>query len=427
MPQSVQTLRREIGVFGATMLGLGAMLGTGVFVSIGIAAGIAGTWIVLAIVLAAGLAACNALSSAQLAAAHPVSGGTYEYGYRLLNPALGFTAGWLFLLAKSASAAAAALGAVGYFCHLIGVAPGVWLGPLAALVALTVTALVVSGLRRSNSVNVVIVSLTVLALLVFVGYGMTHLLQQTGPRLISAAPTDPVSIGAVLYATALMFVAYTGYGRIATLGEEVCEPAATIPRAIVFTLIITASLYLLVAVAALGAVSPAVLASSAADRAVPLETAAAAIDGPVLTVLVAAGAVTAMLGVLLNLVLGLSRVVLAMGRRGDLPRALGTLDADDSPRAAVVLVGTIIAAIAAVGAIQATWAFSALTVLVYYALTNLAALRLPAAQRRYPAAIAWVGLIACLALTPFVPGSIWVAGGGLVLAGFFVRWFSRHR
>ena len=106
----MKQLQRELGLAGATVTGLGSILGTGVFVSLAIAAGITGPSVILAIVLAAGLALCNALSSAQLAAAHPISGGTYEYGYKYLSPRLGFTAGWLFLCAKTASAATAALG-----------------------------------------------------------------------------------------------------------------------------------------------------------------------------------------------------------------------------------------------------------------------------------------------------------------------------
>ena len=152
-------LTREVGLFGAVLMGLGSIVGTGVFVSIGIAAGVTGPSVILAVVLAALLAGCNALSSAQLAASHPVSGGTYEYGYKYLSPALGFSAGWMFLCAKSASAATAALGFSGYLLHATGQDPGLlrWVA-LAAVAVLTM--LVYSGLRRSNTANIVIVSLT---------------------------------------------------------------------------------------------------------------------------------------------------------------------------------------------------------------------------------------------------------------------------
>ncbi|MFW6094708.1 MAG: APC family permease [Pseudomonadota bacterium] len=412
-------LKRELGVPGAAMLGLGSILGTGVFVSIGVAAGIAGPAVVPAIVVAAALATCNALSSAQLAAAHPVSGGTYEYGYRLLRPVLGFVAGWVFLCAKSASAAAAALGATGYLAHLLGIAPGAWLGPGAAVLALAVTALVLGGLRRSSLLNIVIVSTTLLALIAFGVIGIGHRMAQ-GHDVLSASPASG-GVAGFLYATALMFVAYTGYARIATLGEEVRDPGRTIPRAIIITLIVSAGLYVLVAVAALGAVPAAELGAAAEQAAIPLEIAARAMQAPGLGTLVALGAVTAMLGVLLNLVLGLSRVALAMGRRSDLPPRLASITARGTPRAAVAGVGLLVSAIALSGAIETTWAFSALSVLVYYALTNAAALRLEPEQRRYPAIIAWVGLIGCLGLTAFLPGRVWALGLMLVAAGLIWR------
>ncbi len=160
----MQQLQRELGVSGATMMGLGSIVGTGIFASIGIAAGVAGPAVLLAIAVAALVATANGLSSAQLAASHPVSGGTYEYGYRYLNPRLGFTAGWVFLLAKSASAATAALGFAGYLLDALGVADPRWLTPLALTAVATLTGVVLAGIRRSNTTNIVIVSVTLSAL-----------------------------------------------------------------------------------------------------------------------------------------------------------------------------------------------------------------------------------------------------------------------
>ena len=418
-------LSRELGVYSATTLGLGSILGTGVFVSIGIAAGVAGAAVIAAILLAAGLAACNALSSAQLAAAHPVSGGTYEYGYRLLSPAAGFAAGWVFLCAKSASAATAALGAAGYLSHLLGVSPRDWQGPAASALVVLVTALVLSGLRRSNLVNIVIVSTTLVALGGFASVGLLRVGTGAAQPLTPFFPEQGAGAGAVLYATALMFVAYTGYARIATMGEEVREPRRTIPRAIVATLAISAVLYVLVAVAALGALGPSDLGALAVREAVPLEAAARAMDAPSLAVLVSIGAVTAMLGVLLNLLLGLSRVAFAMGRRADLPPALAGV-VHGTPRTAVVGVGLVVAGIASFGGIETTWAFSALTVLIYYAITNVASLRLPDGQRLYSPAIAWAGLTGCGALTLFLPGRIWVLGAAVIGLGFLWRILARR-
>ena len=415
-------LSRELGVFDATMLGLGSILGTGIFVSIGIAAGVAGPAVILAIVLAAGLAACNALSSAQLATAYPVSGGTYEYGYRLLHPVFGFTAGWMFLCAKTASAATAAIGAAGYGLSVIGIDSTGWIPAVAAAVAVGLSVLVLAGLRRSSLTNIGIVSVTLLALVAFAGAGLLHLPESGSQHFTPFLPEDRKGgLSVLMYATALMFVAYTGYARIATLSEEVVEPRSTIPRAIILTLIGSALLYVLVAIAAIGALGSESLAESATDRATPLESAAAALGIPGLELLVAIGAVTAMLGVLLNLILGLSRMLLALGRRRDMPPVFASITVRGVPRAAVVLVGIAVACLAFTGDVESAWAFSAFTVLIYYAVTNLAALRLPRNLRLYPRPVAWVGLAGCLFLTPFLPLRIWIVGSALVLAGLLWR------
>ncbi|MGK6319005.1 APC family permease [Sphingomonas sp. DT-204] len=411
-------LKRELGLGGAIMMGLGSMVGTGVFVSIGIAAGVAGPAVILAIAVAALVATCNALSSAQLAASHAVSGGTYEYGYRYLNPALGFTAGWMFLCAKTASAATAALGFGGYLLRLLGADLSLmpWLAVGATLLF---TLLVLGGIRRSSWMNIAIVSVTLLALGSFILFGLPRAFDGGTTNLMPLLPTTETG-GAqgFLYATALMFVAYTGYARIATLGEEVTEPRRTIPRAIIVTLILTGILYILVAVVAIGSVGADRFANAPGAQATPLELAARAMEAPLLANLVAIGAVTAMLGVLLNLILGLSRVVLAMGRQGDLPPLFARLSRDGAaPAAAVIAIGIVIAALASIGSVETTWAFSAFSVLIYYAITNLAALRLPREQRLYPAWVAMAGLAACLFLAFWVPVEIWAAGLGLILIG----------
>lgn len=424
------SLRRELGVFGAMMMGLGSILGTGVFVAVGIAAGMAGPGILLAIPVAALLALCNALSSAQLAANHPVSGGTYEYGYRYLHPALGFTAGWAFLLAKSASAATAVLGFAGYLLHALGV-DGTWLVPVAVAAALALTGVVLGGIRRSHAVNVTIVSVTILALLVFVLGGLSPLREAGTQHFLPFLPTGGEGgsgpLPSLLQATALMFVAYTGYGRIATLGEEVREPGRTIPRAIVLTLLVSAALYVGVGVVAVGTVGPEFLARATAGEAAPLEVVAETFSVPGAGPLVALGAITAMLGVSLNLLLGLSRVLLAMGRRGDMPGVVARLDASGtSPRWAVLAVGLLVAGLALVGSVETTWSFSAFTVLLYYAVTNLSALRLTARERLFPRVFPWAGLGGCLFLAFWVDRTIWVTGLLLMGAGLLWHGFRRR-
>lgn len=420
-------LTRSLGLPEAILLGLGSMVGAGVFVSIGIAAGVAGPAVVLAIALAAGVATCNALSSAQLAAAHPVSGGTYEYGYRYLSPTAGFAAGWLFLIAKSASAATAALGVVGYILSGLG-SPTVWLVPGALLVTAMLTALVASGLKRSSWANAVIVGMTLLGLAALVVSGIVRFDAEAAARFVPffEAPEGGAPATALLHGTALMFVAFTGYGRLATLGEEVRDPKRTIPLAIGWTVAIVSLLYVAVGFVSVGALGAGAFGASARAEAAPLEVVAQALAVPGLRVLIGAAAVTALLGVLLNLLLGLSRVLLAMGRRGDMPRAVTRLNAARSaPTVAVLVVGGIVAALALFGDVRTTWSFSAFTVLLYYAVTNASALRQPPEERRYPRVAAWTGLAACLGLAFFVEPWIWATGLGLLALG--MGWFAVAR
>jgi basic amino acid/polyamine antiporter, APA family len=420
-------LARVVGVPGAVLMGLGSILGTGIFVSVGIAAGVAGPSVVLAVALAAAVATFNGLSSAQLAASQPVSGGTYEYGYRYLSPPLGFTAGWMFLGAKSASAATAALGFSGYVAGAFG-ASGAAVRVAVALVAVALlTAVVAGGMRQSNRTNALIVSITLVALAGFVVAGLPTALAGASSHLGDFLGGQGGGIPALLHATALMFVAYTGYGRIATLGEEIRDPERSIPRAIVLTLLATMALYAAVAFVAVAAAGAPALAEATRATAAPLQVLARGFALPGVAALVALGAVTAMLGVLLNLLLGLSRVLLAMARRGDMPRALARLDgAHASPRRAVLAVGAVIAALAATGSVKATWSFSAFTVLVYYALTNLAALRLPADLRLYPRWVAAAGLTSCLGLAFWVEPRVWLAGLGLIAVGLLWHALARR-
>lgn len=412
-----EQLSRQVGLGGAVVMGLGSILGTGVFVSLGLGAELAGRGLPLALLLAAGLALCNGLSSAQLAAAFPVSGGTYEYAHRTLSPAAGFTAGWMFLTAKSASAATAALGLAAYVQFLTGAAPGT--APMLALGAvLAVTALAWSGLRRSTQVNAVVVAITVLGLLVLVLAG--------GPSLVGGSPPRPAPIlpaiadlPGLLNAVALMFVAYTGYGRIATLGEEVVEPRRTIPRAIVVALAVVCGLYVAIAVIALGVLGASDFAEATRAGA-PLRAVARAAGAPWAETSVAVAAVTAMLGVLLNLVLGLSRVLLAMARRGEMPSPLARIEGG-SPGPAVLAMGNVVALLVLVGDIRLTWSFSALTVLVYYALANLAALAMPEEQRLYPRWVSGLGLAGCLSLTVWIERELWLVGAILLAVGFALR------
>ncbi|TVQ04774.1 MAG: amino acid permease [Balneolaceae bacterium] len=414
-------LQRSIRTPGAILMGLGSIVGTGIFVSIAIATQVSGTGVIIAIIIAALLATFNGLSSAQLAAAHPVSGGTYEYGYRFLNSWFGFTAGWMFMTAKSASAATAVLGCAGYLFYALDFHPGrFWLVTAGLAILLVMTILVSGGISRSNLANKVIVTVTLIGLsaLVFAGF------------FLYGAPVEPftlalsdTSASSILYGSALMFVAYTGYGRIATLGEEVAEPKKTIPKAIILSMAVIVLLYLLVSLTALNVMGAEAFGKTVEGEAAPLMIVAQAMSLPYIGTVITIAAITAMLGVLLNLILGLSRVLLGMARRRDVPKILARINPKSkSPVASVLVTSLIIAILVMSGDVVFTWSFSAFTVLIYYAITNLSALMLPDDLRLYPRFIPVFGLFGCLFLAFWIEPRFWILG--LILIGIGLMWHS---
>jgi len=400
-----RTLPRQVGLVGAIAIGLGSILGTGVFVSLALAARVAGTWLLPAVALGGLLALVNGLSSARLAAAHPVSGGTYEYGYRFLGPRWGFVAGWLFLAAKTASAATAALACADYGTRALGVNTLRVPVAIALVVALTLAAS--WGLKRSNFLNGAIVTITVTALSAFVW---------VLPKPV-ALVWEPTQLPALGTATALVFVAYIGYGRIATLGEEVVNPTRTIPRALMLTLGLAVLLYWGVAWVGLG------LGLATTEPTAPLVQLAQAQNQGILVVLLGIGAIAATLGVLLNLLLGLSRVVLAMGRRQDLPPVFARLDAaGQSPVVALWAVAIAILGVVLPGNLERSWSMSAFSILVYYGLTHWAARQL---DRRAP--LPYLGLAACGWLAFQVEAGAWGIGLGAIALLWLVKTLRTSR
>lgn len=406
-------LTRRVGLWGAVFLGLGSILGTGVFIALGLAAGLAGPWAMGALCLAAALATCNALSSAQLAADYPVSGGTYAYGRHYIHPRVGFVAGVCFLLAKSASASAAAIGVVSYSARIFGISIG-FTGFWAAGFVLLITACVLLGLRRASWLNTAFIGITISALVTLMAAGFGHSTATAQTSTTFVAPS-------FFEAAALIFVAFTGYGRIATLGEEITAPKHTIPKAIIITVAISVVLYGGVLWTGLTVLGAEKYGREAISSGAPLETAALMLDRPLLSTFIAVAAVTAMAGVLLNLILGLSRVAFAMARDGELPRGLSRLSRGGEPQTAVIAVGSFIALIALSGGLALVWSFSAFTVLLYYSVTNWAALRMKKSARLYPRAISWAGLIGCLLLALFIDPKIIAAALVIIVAALIIR------
>ncbi|MEU5522545.1 APC family permease [Streptomyces sp. NPDC047860] len=397
-------LRRTLGLGDAVVIGLGSMVGAGIFAALAPAAHAAGTGLLLGLAVAAVVAYCNATSSARLAALYPASGGTYVYGRERLGDFWGYLAGWAFVVGKTASCAAMALTVGAYVwpeqAHAVAVAAVVLL-----------TAVNYSGVQKSAWLTRAIVGV-VLAVLASVVVGCLTSAEADAGRLGIGVPGGA---GGVLQAGGLLFFAFAGYARIATLGEEVREPARTIPRAIPLALGITLSVYAAVAVAVLSVLG----ARELGDTAAPLADAVRAAGVPELAPVVRVGAVVAALGSLLALILGVSRTTLAMARDRHLPGALAAVHPRFRvPHRAELAVGAVVAVLAATVDVRGAIGFSSFGVLTYYAVANASAWTLDA--RPVTRVVPAVGLAGCLVLAFSLPWVSVAGGAGVLLAGVLV-------
>jgi APA family basic amino acid/polyamine antiporter len=405
---STAALARRLGTRDAVFIGLSSMIGAGVFSAFGPAARAAGTGLLIGLAIAGGVAYCNAVASAQLAAQYPTSGGTYIYGRERLGEWWGFLAGWGFVIGKTASCAAMALTFASY-----AAAGGLWIDRLVAVAAVVaLTAANYHGITRTAEIARALVVVSILALLVVVlsiaGSGHVH----------AGIGSSSFGVYGVLQAAGLLFFAFAGYARIATLGEEVRNPEETIPRAIPIALAIALVLFLAVGVAALAGAGPAALAASARPLATAVDLAGAGWALPVVRV----GAAVASLGALLALIAGVGRTTLAMARHGDFPRWLASVHARYRvPDHAELAVATAVVLLVLTTDLRNAIGFSSFGVLLYYAVANASAYTQPASRRRWPRALNIVGLAGCLALVAALPWSAIVAGVGVVAAGVVVR------
>ncbi|MFD1536736.1 APC family permease [Nonomuraea guangzhouensis] len=477
-------LSRRLGTADAVVVGLSAMIGAGVFAAFAPAAAAAGSWLLAALALAAVVAYCNATSSARLAALYPESGGTYVYGRRRLGPVWGYLAGWGFTVGKTASCAAMALTFGSY------VAPGL-ARPLAIAAVVALTALNLFGVQRSAVVARVMVAFVLAVLVAVVAVGLLNgpdassaigseagAISATGSEdgALSADGSEDGALSAdglpsnarivdkdqridlspeklaalvpendgvarfyaiavqveeayhptpwdVLQGAGLLFFAFAGYARIATLGEEVRDPARTIPRAITAALAVTLVVYALVAVTALSVLGPTSLGASDA----PLADVATASGAAWLRPVVSTGAAVAALGALLALLLGVSRTVLAMARRRDLPGLLAEVhSATEVPRRAELAVGVVVVGLLLVADLRGAIGFSSFGVLVYYAIANACALTLGPDEGAPPKAVPALGLALCLLLAATLPLTSVLAGLAVFAVGLII-WKVRHR
>ncbi|QDO90348.1 amino acid permease [Ornithinimicrobium ciconiae] len=400
-------MTRRLSLHDAVGIGLGSMIGAGVFVVWAPAAQAAGSWLLLSLAVAAVVAVCNAWSSAALAVRYPSAGGTYVYGRERLGSFAGYLAGWSFVVGKIASCAAMAMAIAAY------VAPG--RERVAAVVAVVVvTALNLTGVQRSARVSRVISSVVIAVLAGVMVAGLVG--GETGAQGASGELfTDAFSAYGVLQGAGLIFFAFAGYARIATLAEEVEAPERTIPLAVAITVTAVLTLYAFVAVLTLVVLGPEQLAQLPDPVAAATD---AVLSAPWVWAVRTAAALAAF-GALLNLVLGVSRTSLAMARDGHLPAPVARVSARGVPHHAELAVGAIVLLLVLVVDLRGAIGFSSFGVLTYYAVANASAWTL-GGDWRWARTVPVLGLLGCLVLAstlpwPSVLGGVVVLGIGILL------------
>ncbi|HEX9343002.1 MAG TPA: APC family permease [Actinomycetota bacterium] len=405
-------LARRLGTGDAVVIGLGSMLGAGVFAAFAPAAAAAGSGLLFGLLLAALVAGCNATSSAELAAIYPSSGGTYVYGRERLGKFWGYLAGWAFVSGKTASCAAMALTFGTYAAPRFA-------RPLAVAAVAGLTAVNYRGIAKTAWLTRLLVALVVAAL----AAAVTAALLGGQAEWAHLGPLGAGGPRGVLEAGGLLFFAFAGYARIATLGEEVVDPERTIPRAIPRALTLVLVIYAVVALAALLTLGPGTLAHAHA----PLAAAAGAGSLAWLVPVVRAGAVVAALSSLLSLLVGVSRTTFAMAGGRDLP---GWLDAVHPryrvPHRAELAIAALVIVVLLAADLRGAIGFSSFNVLGYYAIANAAAWTLPPAQRRWPRWFAAAGAAGCVLLALSLPLTSIAAGAGVLAAGV-LAWVLRGR
>jgi APA family basic amino acid/polyamine antiporter len=402
------SLQRSLGLGDAITIGLASMVGAGVFAAFAPAAAAAGSGLLIGLVIAAFVAYCNGTASAQLAAQYPTSGGTYVFGREQLGPWWGFVAGWGFVIGKTASCAAMALT---FAAH---VAPDGWQRPLALLAVISLGSVNYCGVSRTARLARVILVVALISLAVVVS---ACALGGSGD-LSLALPSGSLSSHGVLQSAGLLFFAFAGYARIATMGEEVREPERTIPRAILTALGLTVAIYAVVGMAILSVLGPGGVAAADAPWVEALDVSGQAWATP----LVRVGAAAASLGALLALMAGIGRTTLAMARENDLPRWLASIHPRFRvPHRAEIALTVVVAALVLVADLRAAIGFSSAGVLLYYLVANLAAFTQTAEHRRFPRSLQALGAAGCAILVVTLPWQSVLIGLVVVCVGVAYR------
>ncbi len=418
-------LKRGLGTFELAATGTGIILGAGIYVIIGRAAGLAGGAIWVPFLLGALAAAFTGLSYAELASMFPRAGAAFEYTRQAFGMRLAFTVGWLMLFSYMISAAAVALGFGGYLSQFLGLA----IAAAAVLLIGVACAVLLVGIKETVWVGVLFTGIEVVGLLVVVGVSLRFF------GNINYLET-PQGFAGLFRATTLLFFAYLGFEQVANLGEEAKDPGRTVPAAIVLAVAVSTVLYLSVAFAAVSVLGWEALSQSDA----PLADVVQAATGTRASQAIAAIALFATANTVLFLLLTSSRLMYGMASSGSLPRALGAVHPRRrTPWLATLAASGIAAVFTLLGDIEVVAQTSNFAVLVAFAVVNVALIWLrfsrPGLERpfRVPLAIAGVPVTAVLGVgfSLFMMANVGLAALGygvlIALVGIAIAFFLPGR
>ena len=401
-------LKPTLGLFDATAISVGAIIGAGIFVVTGIAAGYAGSALVVSMLIAAIISLLTALSFAELTAWQPKEGSIYEYTYQLISPFAGFLTGWMWILSNTFAGAAVSLGFAHYLTALFPILPANW---IAAIICIAFTALNFFGIRQSALINNFLVAAKLLILAFFIILGLAYV----NPS--NFTPFVPFQVG-VFYGACYIFFAYGGFARVAVIAEEVKDAKRNVPKAILLSLAISTIVYILVGVVAVGLIGSSKLSDPSSPA---LTHAINATENATAVYIVSAGGLLATASVLLTSILGVSRVAYAMARRKDIPQTLSKLHPKyNTPYYSIWIIGALMTLLVLFIDLTKVVAISTFALLFYYAFANVSALRLKVQNRLYPQSVPILGTAMCLALLIFIlfaSTEAWIIGVAGLTAG----------
>jgi APA family basic amino acid/polyamine antiporter len=409
-------LKRNLNLLDATAIGVGAIIGAGIFVVLGIAMGYAGPSVVISIIIAGLVASFTAFSFAELGSAIPKAGGAYSFAFELLSPSAGFIIGFLWLFAQIVGGATISLGFASYF---VAIFPGFSVKTVAVLAAMGLTGVNLMEIKQSSIVNNILVIIKIGILVLFIGFGVLQIHPQ---YLLDFSPNG---VSGILQGAGFIFFAYLGFGRISALGEEVKNPERNLPLAVLIALFVSVALYFLTGFTAAGLQDHQLLAHSGS----PIALAANATGNYVLVASVSIGALIATASVLLTNLLGLSRVAFAMARNGQLPKSIARVSSKlGTPYVSILTMGTVLTALAYALDLREAAAITSFSILIVHLTVNLSAIRL---RRKIPGNTGFrvpfyplfplLGIVSCLILMFSLPQESWFVAAVVVTIGIVIH------